>query len=223
MLFGIFIFIAASNILAGELWSESFACSSKELTENDVINISTRDAIRYSTKWILGIPKSLCISVSDTENTNINALIYEAPNNSYADGRIAWDFKSDTYKDFEIDKTYMLTEKIQSDIETRIMKRKVTLVPEPALLWPMFLVVLSLCFFVRSGRRYFLFLSIIAPFACLADGVVSNVSCHQRYPWNGSVDIDYTLTATSKRTTPVFQINFYGSSDDGQTVVLLEN
>ena len=44
-----------------------------------------------------------------------------------------------------------------------------------------------------------------------ADAVVS-VSCQQRWPWNGKVDIDYIL-APSEETCPVYSVKFYASID----------
>ena len=44
-----------------------------------------------------------------------------------------------------------------------------------------------------------------------ADAVVS-VSCQQRWPWNGKVDINYIL-APSEETCPVYSVKFYASID----------
>ena len=46
-------------------------------------------------------------------------------------------------------------------------------------------------------------------------GPVSNVHSQQRWPWNGKVDIYYTLTKTTTKTQPVFSINFYCQIDNG--------
>ena len=41
------------------------------------------------------------------------------------------------------------------------------------------------------------------------------VTCKQRWPWNGKVDIDYTLPPSSE-TSPVYSVKFYGKDENGQ-------
>ena len=44
----------------------------------------------------------------------------------------------------------------------------------------------------------------------LAENVASNISGAQRWPWNGKVDINYTLTATTtKNIAPVFSVTLF--------------
>ena len=52
-------------------------------------------------------------------------------------------------------------------------------------------------------------LSLILASASWGD-VVSNISCAQRWPWNGKVDIDYTLNSGSNSGMSVFKLGFYG-------------
>ncbi len=47
----------------------------------------------------------------------------------------------------------------------------------------------------------------------LAD-TVSGVTATQHWPWDGKVDISYTLTATTQKTTPVFTVSFQGRVGD---------
>ena len=49
----------------------------------------------------------------------------------------------------------------------------------------------------------------------LADNAASGTSSAQRWPWNGKVDINYTLTATTTNTTPVFSVKFFGEDPEG--------
>ena len=55
----------------------------------------------------------------------------------------------------------------------------------------------------------------IMSFTAAAD-VVSGISFAQRWPWNGKIDINYTLEAVSQKTTPVFAVNFYGRINEGE-------
>ena len=49
---------------------------------------------------------------------------------------------------------------------------------------------------------------------------VSNISCTQRWPWNGKVDIDYTLNNEEHYDVPVFKLGFYGQIGDGPSFPL---
>jgi Uncharacterized conserved protein len=50
--------------------------------------------------------------------------------------------------------------------------------------------------------------------------VVSNISCTQRWPWNGKVDIDFTLSNDLHYDIPVFKLGFYGQIGDGPSFPL---
>ena len=54
----------------------------------------------------------------------------------------------------------------------------------------------------------------------LADNAASDVTSAQRWPWNGKVDINYTLTATTTKTTPVFSVRFFYEDPEGNTFEL---
>ena len=49
----------------------------------------------------------------------------------------------------------------------------------------------------------------------LADNAATNTTSTQRWPWNGKVDITYTLTATTTNTTPVFSVKFFVQAPNG--------
>ena len=49
---------------------------------------------------------------------------------------------------------------------------------------------------------------------------VSNISCTQRWPWNGKVDIDYTLSNEEHYDVPVFKLGFYGKIGNGPSFPL---
>ena len=49
----------------------------------------------------------------------------------------------------------------------------------------------------------------------LANNAASGTSSAQRWPWNGKVDINYTLTATTLKTTPVFKVKFFVQAPNG--------
>ena len=66
-----------------------------------------------------------------------------------------------------------------------------------------------LLFFVALG-----FCTLLWSGVALADNAASGASSAQRWPWNGKVDISYTLTATTTKTTPVFSVKFFCEDPD---------
>ena len=52
----------------------------------------------------------------------------------------------------------------------------------------------------------------------LTTNVVSNITAAQRWPWNGKVDINYTLT--SEDANPVFRVAFFGQVGSGEPFAL---
>ena len=62
-------------------------------------------------------------------------------------------------------------------------------------------------------------LTLLLAMGALGD-TVSNIKFAQRWPWNGKVDIDYTLTKTTSKTSPVFSVEFYFRSNGSQPVKL---
>ena len=68
-------------------------------------------------------------------------------------------------------------------------------------------------------------IKLLALIALLSAGVfaaspVSSIRCQQRWPWNGKVDITYTLTKTTTKTTSVFSVKLYGKIANGTTFEL---
>ena len=68
-----------------------------------------------------------------------------------------------------------------------------------------------------NNRFFLLLLSLAAASSVLANSTVTSVSASQRWPWNGKVDIVYTLT--SNQSDPVFRVAFYGRIG-GSTITL---
>ena len=52
----------------------------------------------------------------------------------------------------------------------------------------------------------------------LTTNVVSNITAAQRWPWNGKVDINYTLT--SEDANPIFRVAFFGQVGSGEPFAL---
>ena len=54
--------------------------------------------------------------------------------------------------------------------------------------------------------------------ADLTPSQITNISCAQRWPWNGKVDINYTLSSSA--AYPVFPVAFYGQIGNGEEFAL---
>ena len=69
-------------------------------------------------------------------------------------------------------------------------------------------------------RKAFVF--IFAAFVCLSafSNTVESVTCHQRWPWSGRVEIDYVLN--SANADPVFDVKFYAKVNGGESFLLTD-
>ena len=204
-----------------ECWSTGFRFDGSEITEEAIL-LKPTDPLAYSSALAEGEPKSLTINVEDTANPEISASIFADYSETAVEGTTTWDYTDEDFKDFPTDDTYLLTETVTSEIETKVLTRMVTILPEPmGLLIVAFIGALALR---KKIKSLIAVLTIIAlsSFSAKADGIVSNVNCLQMWPFDRSVVINYTLTSTS--TNPVFNVKFYGSLDNGETTFnLAEN
>lgn len=216
------LFLVASlfclSAFCGECWSDGFNFDGREITE-EAICLRPNDPLAYSSALAKGSPKSLVINVEDTSDLEKTASIFEDSSETVVEGTVCWDYEDERYKDFSIDDTYILTEKITSDTETKTFNRMVTILPEPAVI----LTVLSVAaFFLRRKMKIIISVFAITSFGVLtvkADVAVSNVNCLQMWPFDRSVVINYNLT--SENAESVFAVKFYGSEDGGKTTFVL--
>ncbi len=63
--------------------------------------------------------------------------------------------------------------------------------------------------------------SLFAAYACAAAVTVTNVTAVQRYPWNGLVDIDYTVAAGDSADTDIWVFPNGVDADRGKTIPML--
>ena len=63
--------------------------------------------------------------------------------------------------------------------------------------------------------------SLFAAYACAAAVTVTNVTAVQRYPWNGLVDIDYTVAAGDSADTDIWVFPNGVDADRGNTIPML--
>lgn len=71
---------------------------------------------------------------------------------------------------------------------------------------------------MNNRSLFLLLLSLATAASVLANSTLTSVTASQRWPWNGKVDIDYTLT--SNATFPVFRVAFKGQIGNDPIFVL---
>ena len=197
-----------------ELWSADFRFDGSEITDKPIV-LRPTDNICYSTYLVPGEPQSLEITTEDTADPEINALLFGDYMCIPLEGSIRWDYKSDTYKDFPLDDTYLLKETISTELGTQVLSRKVTLVPEPAVL---LLIAFVGALFLRKRTKSLLALIAVVFLASLSAqaNCVSYIRGLQIWPFSRSVVITYGLQ--SENADASFNVQFYGSVDQGETV-----
>ena len=197
-----------------ELWSADFRFDGSEITDKPIV-LRPTDDICYSTYLVPGEPQSLEITTEDTSDSGINALLFGDYMCVPVEGSVRWDYGSDTYKDFPLDDTYLLKETISTELGTQVLSRKVTLVPEPAVL---LLIAFVGALFLRKRTKSLLALIAVVSLTSLSAqaNCVSYIRGLQIWPFSRSVVITYGLQ--SENADAAFSVKFYGSVDQGETV-----
>ena len=214
ILVGIAMLICVSAF-CDECWSTGFRFDGSEITEEAIL-LKPTDTLAYSSALAEGEPKSLTINVEDTTNPEISASVFADYSETAVEGTTTWDYTDEDFKDFPTDDTYLLTETVTSDTDSKVLKRTVTILPEPIGL--LLIALIGVLILRKQTKSLIAILTIIAlsAFNAKADSCVSNVNCSQMWPFDRSVVINYTLISNS--TDPVFNVKFYGSLDNGVTI-----
>ncbi|MBQ7555470.1 formylglycine-generating enzyme family protein [bacterium] len=213
ILFGIAVLFCISAF-CDECWSDGFRFDGSEITEEAIL-LKPTDPLAYSSALAEGEPKSLTINVEDTFDPEKSASIFADYSETAVEGTSAWDYTDEDFKDFPTDDTYFLTETVTSDTESKVLKRTVTILPEPVAF--LALAFIGVLFLRKHVKSIIAILALIAlgSLGAKAEGIVSNVNCLQMWPFDRSVIINYTLTCDS--TNQAFKVKFYGSLDNGAT------
>ena len=198
-----------------ELWSGSFHFNGNEIVESEPILLKTTDKIAYSSILAEGEPRSLTIDVKDINDPFVNATLFSNSSAQPVQGSFVWDYTQPQYDDFNQFSTYVMTETVTSDKETKIYPRTVNLVPEPVAL---LLLGFVGAFLLRKRAKAFAVVLALAGLCSLnasAYCYVTKVDCQQLWPFNRGVVIDYTIESDSAE---YFDIQFFGTLDNGETV-----
>ena len=200
-----------------------FACAEESVWSNvieldftgigTVLELEKTDEIAYSTLWAAGTNRS-CQVTAQKEGESEAQTIFSCSDDG-AFGTFTWDYLNEE-DEIVSDDVYTLTHKIFSGndlIDTKTAQ--VTLLPEPL---GIALAALLLFFLPKKPKTLFL-----ASLLCLLAAQVraeelSEVKIATRWPWEGKVDIAYTISGGSP--TQVYNVAFYGQGDGGETFLL---
>lgn len=217
LLLGAFL---CTSVLGNELWSDAFDFDGSQITETPFTLLAS-DKIFYSSALADGEPTSLELLAQDKTKPLLIAPLFSDDSGTRVQGTATWNYYVDPYKEYPSGDVYELKETIVSSQGTTVLTRNVMIVPEPAVL--LLLALFGSLFLLRKQRVLLLVLFVVASVGAYAEATVFSVSCHQAWPFLRSVVIDYTLTTDSGSTLPAFNVGFYGTLDNGETVFDLSN
>ena len=207
--------LSAVEVPAGAVWSSDFDLDNYNVAPGKTLELAPTDALTYSTKWADGENRQVTILATAQDPYTVMTSGVEA------EGSYVWNYESVDPSVLPRDATYTLSHNITTNgvvIAIEQAEPKIKLAPEPALF---FLAILAVLFGVRKMRAGVavvpVLLMTILTYSAAAD-IVSGVTCRQRWPWNGKVDIDYTLNSSSAGA--VFSVQFFGRIGNGEPFAL---
>ena len=205
--------LRAVEVPAGAVWSSNFDLDNYNVAPGKTLELSPAAALSYSAKWAEGEDRKMTILATAQDPYTVMTSGTEA------EGSYVWDYESVDPTVLPRGDTYTLSYAITSGetiLDTVDADSKIKLLPEPAMLF-----LIPLLFLLRGARKVKFFLPALlialVSFEAAAD-VVSGVTCRQRWPWNGKVDIDYTLNSSSDGA--VFSVQFFGRIGNGEPFAL---
>ena len=211
-----FALLFCLSAYCGQGWSDCFRFDGNEITEEALL-LKPTDELTYCSALAEGDPQSLAISVEDTFDPSVYATIFADHSGTAVEGTVYWDYMDDYYKDFPIDDTYVLTETVTSNVETKEFTRTVTILPEP--MGFLFIVFLGALCLGKRMKSFVVVLAVIAfsAFTAKADCLVNNVNCLQNWPFDRSVIINYTIESDSIAPVSRIDLKFSCSLNGGVT------
>ena len=206
---------AGVEVPAGAVWSSDFSLDNYNVAPGKTLELKPTDALTYSTKWADGENRQVTILATAQDPYTVMTSGVEA------EGSYVWNYTSVDPAVLPRNANYTLSYTITTNgvpIATEQAESTIKLTPEPAFF---LLSLLALFFGVRKFKSGVaavpVLLLALMTLSASAD-VVSGITCRQRWPWNGKVDIDYTLN--SSNAGAVFSLSFYGRIGDGEPFVL---
>ncbi len=201
--------------LCDEAWSGAGSFDGSELTQASFL-LRPTDSLYYSSALADGTPVSLTIGAVDQSDSTKTAAIFSDNSGTAVEGSATWNY---TATDLPKNDTYTITETVVSSYETKSFSRSVTILPEPAIL--ALLVIAGALFLRKRVKALIAILALVSAFATGAKAdVVSGVAFQQMLPFSRDVAITYTVTPAANT---IYDVKFYGSTDNGTTVFDLQD
>ena len=201
--------------LCDEAWSQAGSFDGSELTQASFL-LRPTDSLYYSSALADGTPASLTIGAVDQSDSTKTATIFSDNSGTAVEGSATWNY---TASDLPKNDTYTITETVVSSYETKSLSRSVTILPEPAILALLFIA--GALFLRKRVKALVAILALVSAFATGAKAdVVSGVAFQQMLPFTRDVAITYTITPAANT---IYDVKFYGSTDDGATVFNLQD
>ena len=201
--------------LCDEAWSGAGSFDGSELTQASFL-LRPTDSLYYSSALADGTPVSLTIGAVDQSDSTKTAAIFSDNSGTAVEGSATWNY---TATDLPKNDTYTITETVVSSYETKSLSRSVTILPEPAIL--ALLVIAGSLFLRKRVKVLVAILALVSSFAIGAKAdVVSGVAFQQMLPFTRDVAITYTVTPAANT---IYDVKFYGSTDNGTTVFDLQD
>ena len=201
--------------LCDEAWSQAGSFDGSELTQASFL-LRPTDSLYYSSALADGTPVSLTIGAVDQSDSTKTAAIFSDNSGTAVEGYATWDY---TTSDLPKNDTYTITETVVSSYETKSLSRSVTILPEPAIL--ALLVIAGALFLRKRVKALVAILALVSASAIGAKAdVISGVAFQQMLPFSRDVAITYTVTPAANT---IYDVKFYGSTDNGTTVFDLQD
>lgn len=201
--------------LCDEAWSAAGSFDGSEITAASFL-LRPTDSLYYSSALADGTPVSLTIGAVDQSDSTKTAAIFSDNSGTAVEGSATWNY---TASDLPKNDTYTITETVVSSYETKALSRSVTILPEPAILALLFIA--GALFLRKRVKALVAILALVSVSAIGAKAdVVSGVAFQQMLPFTRDVAITYTIAPAANT---IYDVKFYGSTDNGATVFNLQD
>ena len=209
----LFAALFAISSFCDEGLSNPFSFRSKS-DMDQAVTLKSTDPIYYSEDLAEGEPVSVVIIIRDMDNPVYEATLMTllAP---YEDGTFLWDYYAPEFRNLPAGHTYLITETITTDTETKTFSHTIKIVPEPVAI--IALAAAGFLFFrkrMRSLLSVVVALSVIGVFSAKAEGIVGEVTAQQLFPFERTVVVNYTLESDENDE---FTVDFFCTPDNGET------
>ena len=201
----------AVSVMADEAWSNIIPLDNESV--GTVIQLLPTDEMAYSTRWVPGEGRSAEVTAAAGEEEPLQIFVTTTDGD---EGKFVWDYQNGSFDGLSSEETYTLTHTISND--EGVLDTKTALVeilPEP--MFAVFgLILLGLLFGRRKAAACFVLTCVLAG-SLLAEDIVSDVNISSRWPWEGKVDIDYTIGG---KTDVPCNVAFFGRGDKDKEFAL---